>query len=255
MSATEPTQPTKQCPFCAKTINADALQCNFCGQWLKIPAQPTPGQGPPGPYQQPGPYPPQQPGPYPPQQPVPYQQAGPYGGFQQGMPGVYATSVYDPFFDLNQIPPEQREQFKRNSFFGTFPVAVVVLLHIITLGFFSLIYMGLKHGKLPRIKQDDPSAGKAIGFMFIPIFDLYWLFIFWLRLADRVNFQFRLRGMAPPVSKGLAMTACIFGVIPYVNFLGQLFVFPFLAAQIQSATNRLGMEAAAAGQPAYSPIG
>jgi TM2 domain-containing membrane protein YozV len=56
------------CPFCAALISADAQKCQFCGQWIRPPAQ---GQAPPPQYQQP---PPSQYGPppayYPPQQQV-----------------------------------------------------------------------------------------------------------------------------------------------------------------------------------------
>jgi hypothetical protein len=58
----------------------------------------------------------------------------------------------------------------------SFPVPVVILLHYLTCGLFSLIWLNLLHGKLPRVRSDDPSAGRAIGFCFIPFFNLYWIF-------------------------------------------------------------------------------
>jgi uncharacterized Zn finger protein (UPF0148 family) len=35
--------PTKQCPFCKGDIDASALKCRFCGEWVQ-PAQNRPGE-------------------------------------------------------------------------------------------------------------------------------------------------------------------------------------------------------------------
>ena len=70
-----------------------------------------------------------------------------------------------------------------------FPVAASVLLHFITLGLFSFFHLNLLHGKLPKVRPDDPSAGKAIGFMFIPFFNFYWVFFSYNRLCLRVDEQ------------------------------------------------------------------
>jgi hypothetical protein len=53
-----------------------------------------------------------------------------------------------------------------------FPVAAAVLLHYVTLGIFTLIWLNLMHGKMCRVRTDDPSAGKAVGFCFIPFIGL-----------------------------------------------------------------------------------
>ena len=48
----------------------------------------------------------------------------------------------------------------------------------VTLGLFTFIYQGLNFSKLPVARHDDFGSGKAIGFMFIPIYSLYWTFRF-----------------------------------------------------------------------------
>ena len=147
--------------------------------------------------------------------------------------------VYEPAFNLAAVPSEQQAAFRTHRLDSTFPVAVAVLLHFLTFGLFTLIYHGLKHSRLPPIRMDDFRGGKAIGFMFIPFFNLYWLFVFWLRLTDRLNFQFRLRGLPWPVPRGLVLTACILQVIPYFGAISWLILIPIVSGYIQSAANQL----------------
>ena len=92
------------------------------------------------------------------------------------------------------------------------------------------------------IRDNDFSAGKAIGFLFIPFFNFYWEFRFWIRLVDRINFQFKLRNQPMPLSRGLTLATVIMGVIPYVGLLSLIVFFPIIEGQIQNATNRLAKE-------------
>ena len=150
-----------------------------------------------------------------------------------------SSDIYNPAFDLSKLSNEQRREFSQHHFISTFPTAVVILLHFVTAGKFTIVYFGLKHSDLPMIKHDDFKAGKAIGFMFIHFFNLYWQFRFWLGLVDRVNFQFRLKGYQLPISKGLMLATTIVNVIPYVNFVSIIIMLPICIGQIQIATNKL----------------
>lgn len=150
-----------------------------------------------------------------------------------------SVNLYDGAVDLAQaLNSDQLEHYKGHTL-TRFPTWLVVVLHILTFGLFTLIYQGLKLSKLPLVKHDDFTAGKGIGFNFIPFFNLYWVFRYVLAITDRLNFQFRLRGEPPPVSRGLALASCIIHVIPYVNLIGKVVIEPIVAGQWQSATNRL----------------
>lgn len=150
--------------------------------------------------------------------------------------------VYEDFFTVDKLTPQEIEEFKKNHFFSTFNTAVGILLHFLTIGIFTTIYCGLKHSKLPKINYDDFDAGKAIGFLFIPFFNIYWLFVFWRRLAMRINLQFKLRNERPPVSLGLATAVCILTLIPCFTAINFFILIPILFSQIQSATNKLAKE-------------
>ena len=74
---------------------------------------------------------------------------------------------------------------------------------------------------IPR-ERAETTPGKAIGFMFIPFFNLYWIFVAFHGLAKGLNNE--LRSVAPnkQVSEGLSLTFCILtliGLIPYVGII------------------------------------
>lgn len=135
-----------------------------------------------------------------------------------------------------------------------FPVVGAILLHFLTCGLFSFIWLGLMHGKLPKVRGDDPSAGRAIGFCFIPFFNLYWIFFSYRRLCLRVDEQRELYGLPPGNLTGIATTACVFQVIPYVNLLiGSTIFLPIFLGLMQSSVNGLADRSATTAPRATLP--
>jgi len=127
----------------------------------------------------------------------------------------------------------------------TFPVAVAILLHYMTFGIFTIIWLNLMHGKMCRVRADDPSAGKAVGFCFIPLFNLYWIFFTYRRLCLRIDEQRGLYGLPASNLSGLATTACIFQILPYLNFLiGYLILTPIFIGTMQASVNQLARTSA-----------
>ncbi len=160
-------------------------------------------------------------------------------------PGGY----YGPY---NQIVPPNSMAARMHRL-EMFSVAGMVLLQLVTFGIFPLIWLGLMHDKMPRTRSDDPSAGKAIGFMFIPFFNLYWMFFNYLRLCDRINDQRAMRGLAPSAPRGLAMASCILMLIPYLNLLvGCLILRPIFVGMLQASVNELVLVTAQQAQPAFA---
>ncbi len=136
----------------------------------------------------------------------------------------------------------ERAALQRHSL-RSFPAWAAVLLHFLTLGMFPLIHFGLQHDRLPLVEKDDPSAGKAIGFSFIPYFNLYWVVFNTLRLTDRINLQFRLRDQPDAVPRAFMAVAAIIGVIPYLNILlGWTVFWPIAIFYLQRAVNELAAE-------------
>jgi len=122
----------------------------------------------------------------------------------------------------------------------SFPVAIAILLHYMTFGIFTMVWLNLMHGKMPRIRAEDPSAGKAIGFCFIPFYNLYWIFFTYRRLCLRLDEQRGLYGLRPGNLKGLATAACILQVIPYISlFIGFTILMPVFIGMVQASVNQL----------------
>lgn len=125
-----------------------------------------------------------------------------------------------------------------------FPVIGTVLLSIFV-PLFALIYFGLVHGNLPRRRPDDPSAAKAIGFSFIPIFNIYWAIFFWIRLCTRINDESVRVGLPPTAPRNLviAICWCYLGLfIPILNILAaiaQVVMIIIVLVQLQTSLNRL----------------
>lgn len=155
-----------------------------------------------------------------------------------GLPGginLYRAGV-------QHLRPGERAALSRHSL-QKFPAWAAVLLHFVTFGIFPLIHFGMQHERLPQADKDDPSAGKAIGFSFIPYFNLYWIVFNTLRLTDRLNLQYRLRGKGDAVPRSFMFVAAVIGVIPYLNaLLGWTVFWPIAIYYLQRAVNELAAE-------------
>jgi hypothetical protein len=108
------------------------------------------------------------------------------------------------------------------------------------------------------------SAGKAAGFLFIPFFNFYWVFVAVYGLAwDLHNYVIRRRlygryDLTPfPVSPGLSLACCILMITAAVPFLNALTTLPMLvvaAIWLNGVKNAsLGIAAARLEEPRWAP--
>jgi len=77
-----------------------------------------------------------------------------------------------------------------------------------------------------------PSPGAAVGFCFIPYFNLYWMFVAYAGLANRLNRYIQLRRLrVRPAKPGLAIAACIFfflAAVPPLNVASAVLAFAMM---------------------------
>lgn len=162
---------------------------------------------------------------------------------QAPAPPTYAVmqpaAIY-PNLDPRYLPIPERARLANHGL-EPFSAVAAVFLNFITLGIFGFFYYSAKHGRLPVAAANDPSAGKAIGFSFIPYFNvLYWNFFNSRRLCDRLDLQLRLRGLPNAAPKGLMTAMAVLMIIPYLGWAINWFILgPIMAGRLQSTINRV----------------
>lgn len=80
------------------------------------------------------------------------------------------------------------------------------------------------------------TPNKAVWFQFIPIFNLYWMFVAYWGLAKDANEFSRQAGSEKRISENLALATMILFLIPYVNFIG-LVLFNILLYKMADFNN------------------
>ncbi len=63
------------------------------------------------------------------------------------------------------------------------------------------------------------TPGKAVGYLFIPFFSIYWVFVALRGLAQDANEFSRQAGSGTRISENLSLSAAILSIIPYLNIL------------------------------------
>ncbi|RKY06205.1 MAG: hypothetical protein DRP56_07835 [Planctomycetota bacterium] len=126
---------------------------------------------------------------------------------------------------------------------------VLVLLLAIACLLASSIVLFVLYYKMWNAIQDGyarTTPGKAVGFMFIPFFNIYWMFqAIWGYSKDYNEFLRRHAIAAKPLSEGLFLAACIvpwLGIIPFVGWLASianLVIFIIIVNAICDSINAL----------------
>lgn len=126
-------------------------------------------------------------------------------------------------------------------------IAFLVLAFLLWL-FIMFIIMMLYYKMWAAIQDGHArtTPGKAVGFMFIPFFNLYWMFqAIWGFSMDYNAYIERHSIEARPLPAGLFLTFCILslvGAIPYIGMiinLANIVIFIIMVLKICDAVNVL----------------
>ncbi len=148
------------------------------------------------------------------------------------------------------IAPDELAVTGQRHTFIPFPVASVVLLHFVSCGLFTLIYLNQLHERMPRLRQNDPSATVALGLCFVPFVNLIWFLFSFHRLCIRIDEQRRFNGLEQNAPTWLALPLCCLLIASvaaaffiqggvYLLILIAASLLPLFAALVQNAVNGL----------------
>ena len=104
----------------------------------------------------------------------------------------------------NEIYYTQRRSMEKVFFIAAGTAGGLALLGSIF--FYIWLYQSWK--SIPS-QEREVSPGKAVGMLFIPLFNLYWIFVALPGLSGNLSRSLGRRGIPTGAGKGLAITACI----------------------------------------------
>jgi hypothetical protein len=200
--------------------------------------QPPPGYGPPQAYGQqppPGYGPPQSPPQGYGQQPLPPQGFAPPPGYGQPQPGYAPPQAYgQPLAGARPVAKMSAGKWLTLDISclvatgilvalamdpKTTEAAPFVALPFLVLGISNLVFI---HRMWSAINdgQTKPTPGAAVGFMFIPLFSLYWIFVVYPGYATAYNRYIERHGIrAQPLSQGLFIAKLLLSWIPALGLV------------------------------------
>jgi hypothetical protein len=106
----------------------------------------------------------------------------------------------------------------------------LLVLGIVQLVFIYKMWASINDG------QTKPTPGAAVGFLFIPFFSLYWIFVVFPGFATQYNAYIqRQRINAQPLGQGLFIAALLLGWLPLVG----LILWAMVLGRVCGAVNAL----------------
>ena len=104
------------------------------------------------------------------------------------------------------------------------------LLCIAGVVFFAMLLFQLWKLIPPDIARTTPAM--AVGLVFIPFFNFYWIFVAYKGLGEDMNKLLLRRGIPYRINESLGLTACILILCCCIPYLGILFSLPGLIVMI-----------------------
>jgi hypothetical protein len=114
-------------------------------------------------------------------------------------------------------------------------VAFVLLSAPITLTGWglALAWLHTTWSEVPTDRRGDITPGGAIGKLFIPFYNLYWMFSVSGALCDVLNLALARVDRPSRVSKGITVSACVLGLFGNVGMIPDLAVVaPYVAVAV-----------------------
>jgi len=80
----------------------------------------------------------------------------------------------------------------------TVPVSIVVVLTVTTLGVYQIFWLIRIFSELNSRGSTKTTPSKAVGLLFIPLFNLGWSCVIWKRFSDAIAIEYAKAGQAIP---------------------------------------------------------
>ncbi len=115
-----------------------------------------------------------------------------------------------------------------------------------SLNTYSVVWFYRVFRELHRRKATDLSPGKAVGYMFIPLFNFVWVFIAWKKLGDAITKAYSQARLAPPATGvvwlppiSLFVVIGLTLAVPLAGFAAAVVLLSIALCTIQGQMNRL----------------
>ena len=109
--------------------------------------------------------------------------------------------------------------------------SLLLLIGIVPLFASAILYLMLLYRLWTLIPLADAktSPGQAVGFLFIPLFNLYWFFVAFHGLAKSLNIESKRKGIVNiEVNEILSLTVCILNILCMIPYLNIVLMFVYL---------------------------
>lgn len=158
-----------------------------------------------------------------PASPTGYASAGPSFGSFTSNPAGY------------NMPQDLPTAGKLRSLYTWYLVLTLISLPLlfVFVGFFTLIaamviYYILMYSCWKTVPTNiaRTTPGKAVGFSFIPFFNIYWMFVAVYGLGKDLNTALAQKGIHQPiVNEGMLLAGLILSFLPYIQLIGCILMF------------------------------
>ncbi|MFA7186283.1 MAG: tetratricopeptide repeat protein, partial [Victivallales bacterium] len=136
---------------------------------------------------------------------------------------------------------------ERNPLWNSY--VIILFLMLLSCGIYQYFWLYRVFKELYARKTTNLSPGRAVGYMFIPLFNLVWIFIVWKKLGDAIVRAYAQAGLVkpvtgivwiPPISYWLVIV--FYAISPTAGAVNIIFFFVLLSAilcRINKQMNRL----------------